>query len=62
MIETIFEKNKSTTMEQAGSITYTAASHQELMEILWLHFWGSVMSSIYSLVHTQTLEGYQEYL
>lgn len=31
-------------------MTYTAANHQEAIEIFWLHFWGAVMMSIFYAV------------
>ena len=34
-------------MEEAGFITYTAASHQVVINVLWLHFWGAVVSAIF---------------
>ena len=53
MTETIFKKNvfdvyfdflvvPSTNMEEAGFMTYTAASHQVAIEMLWLHYYGAV--------------------
>ena len=61
MTETIFGKNlfdvyfnffslahvPSTNMEGAGLMTYTAASHQGVIKMFWLHFWGAVMTSIF---------------
>ena len=46
----------STNMEEVGFMTYTAVSHQEVIEILWLHFQGAILSSIfiYSLVGMNT--------
>ena len=34
-------------MEEVGSMNYTAASHQGATKIVWLHFWGTVISSIF---------------
>ena len=33
--------------EEAEFMTYTAASPQGEIKMLWLHFWGTVMSTIY---------------
>ena len=34
-------------MSQEGFKIYTVASHQVVIETLWLHFQGAVMSSIF---------------
>ena len=34
-------------MVEAGFMTYTVASHQEAIRTLWLHFWGTITSSIF---------------
>ena len=34
-------------MEEEGLVTYTAASQQEAIKRVWLHFWGAVMSSTF---------------
>ena len=51
MTETISEKNvfdvPFANMEGAGFVIYTAARHQGAIEMIWLHFWGAVMSSIF---------------
>ena len=56
MTETIFGKCiwcvlslfrfPSANMEGAGFTTYTAASHQGVIEVFWLHFWEAVKPSI----------------
>ena len=28
-------------MEEVGFMTFTAAGHQEAINMLWLHFWGA---------------------
>ncbi|CAB1443573.1 unnamed protein product [Pleuronectes platessa] len=35
--------------EEEGLMSYTADSHQGVMEILWLHYLGSVISSIFTV-------------
>lgn len=32
-------------MEGAGCLTYTAARYRGAMEMLWLHFWGPVITT-----------------
>ena len=46
----------SINMEKVGCMTYTAASHQVAIKMLWLHFWVAVMLSNfkYSPFHTFT--------
>lgn len=36
-------------MEEAGSMTYTTASHQGTCEIFWLHFWGTHVVRLYTV-------------
>ena len=38
---------QSTNMKELGFMTDTAASHQVAIKMLWLHFWGASMSSIF---------------
>ena len=38
----------STNTEKTGYMTYTAATQQVAIEMLWLRFWGAVMSSIFT--------------
>ena len=46
----------SANVEEAGFITYTAASQQRAIQMIWLHCWGSVSWSIltYSLVQRES--------
>ncbi len=37
----------SANMEGAEFMSYTGASHQGAIKMIWLHFWGAVMSSIF---------------
>ena len=34
-------------MEEAGIRSYTTASHQGVIKMIWFHFWGAVMSAIF---------------
>ena len=37
----------STNMEEAGFMTFTSASHQGAIKMMWLHYWAAVMLSIF---------------
>ena len=50
-----------TVREEAGFVTNTAASHQRAIKMIWLHFWGPVMSSM-SKVKSDTAGGQSEML
>ena len=49
----------STDMEDAGFMTNAAASHQGVTDMIWLHFGGAVMFSIFinSLCIKREVEG-----
>ena len=34
-------------MQGAEFMTYTAASHQVVIKVIWLHFCGAAMSSVF---------------
>ena len=37
----------STNIDEEGFMGYTAASHQEVINAVWLHFWSLTMLSIF---------------
>ena len=43
----VWSMSRPLKMEEAGFMTYTAASHQGAIEMIWLHFYGAVTSSIF---------------
>ena len=47
----------STNMEEVVFVTYTAASHQSVIEMPWLHFKGTLMSSSFIYNNLQSSGG-----
>ena len=43
---------QSANLEEVTFMTYTAASHQGMIEILWLDFWEAIMSSLLYFINS----------